>query len=116
MDLLGREATSPVPGRSLRRFVDSVPAPGRVEPDTVWALVCHGSGQPPDYAVSKGVQSLLPGRYHYIRNGDGREELHDTEADPLEQQDLSRTNEVRAMLDQFRTQLSTMVSHERTRP
>ena len=117
MDAVGLEADSPFPGRSLLRFMDSVPAPGVVEPDTVWASVRYAPGLPPDYPVSQGdMQSLLVGRYHYIRNGDGREELYDIEADPLEQQDLSRTNEVRAMLDQFRTQLSTMVSHERTRP
>ena len=34
------------------------------------------------------MQALFEGRMHYIRNGDGTEELYDFEADPREENDL----------------------------
>jgi len=110
MDLLGRGAASPFPGRTLLRFVDSVPSSGPAAPDTIWASVRHASGQPPNYPVSKGdMQSLLRGRYHYIRNGDGREELYDIAADPLEQQDLSRVLELEPILMQLRAEVGAVM-------
>ncbi len=47
-------------------------------------------------------------RYHYIKNGDGREELYTTDEDPREERDLSRDEANRAILDRFRAELTSM--------
>ncbi|HUU33839.1 MAG TPA: sulfatase, partial [Vicinamibacterales bacterium] len=48
-------------------------------------------GQPDWFPSSKGdMAGAVVGSIHYIRNGDGREELYDWRADPLEAQNLAQ--------------------------
>ena len=56
------------------------------------------------------MASLMDDRYHYIRNGDGREELFDLSSDPDERHDLSQTAEMRPTLERFRARLGTLMS------
>ena len=58
------------------------------------------------------MKSLVAGRYHYIKNGDGREELYNFESDPAEERDLASSEEGREMLQQFRTHLSTTLARK----
>ena len=59
-------------------------------------------------AVAKGdMQSIIVGRHHYIRNGDGREELFDIVADPWETVDLTRTEAGKATLVTVRAALDS---------
>ena len=58
------------------------------------------------------MKSLLVNRYHYIKNGDGREELYDFENDPLEQHDLARSEDGRRALARFRTFLETILARD----
>ncbi len=51
--------------------------------------VTSSPGQPDWFPSSKGdMVGAIVGSLHYIRNGDGREELYDWRADPLETHDL----------------------------
>jgi arylsulfatase A-like enzyme len=48
------------------------------------------------------MKSLTVGRYHYIRHGNGREELFDTESDALGERNLAETDEGRRVCERFR--------------
>jgi hypothetical protein len=66
----------------------------------------HEANQPRWYPAAKGdMKSLVDDRYHFIKNGDGREELYDWEHDPWETQDLAGTEGGRPLLEQFRKSL-----------
>jgi hypothetical protein len=51
------------------------------------------------------MSSVTGDRHHYIRNGDGTEELFDFRADPDEQSDLAASPESADLLEQFRRSL-----------
>ena len=59
------------------------------------------------------MKSLVAGRYHYVRNGDGSEELYDFENDPDEQHDLATSSEGRRLLARFRVSLDLMLADRR---
>jgi len=58
-------------------------------------------------------KSLVAGRYHYIKNGEGREMLYDIENDPFEKQDLAQTEEGRRVCERFRNHLDTIFASNR---
>ena len=103
VDLLQLEGGARLPGTSLSRYwngaLDLESAAG--EP-----LLSELSGLPPTHIqgpASKGnMRSLVMGRYHYIRNGDGREELYNFEADPWEMHDLAPSEEGRLAIARLR--------------
>ncbi|WP_410001716.1 sulfatase [Singulisphaera sp. GP187] len=91
VDLLGLAADSPFPGRSLAAAWSGAPAPFPVDsllsevelppeadPNGGRSPVCRGP-----------MLSLVADGWHYIRNGDGREELYDFEHDTDETHDLA---------------------------
>ncbi|MBA3557835.1 MAG: sulfatase [Gemmatimonadaceae bacterium] len=93
MDLAGfaKSSESSFPGFSLARQVaegknEFAPAGG----STVLSSLFPMPGWTrKDFPVFKGkMASIVRGTLHYIRNGDGREELYDFTSDPLEQRDL----------------------------
>jgi hypothetical protein len=43
----------------------------------------------PGLAQDRRIRSIIAGRYHYIRGLDGRYEMYDYIADPLEKRDLA---------------------------
>jgi arylsulfatase A-like enzyme len=62
------------------------------------------------FPIARGdMQSLVVGDFHYIRNGDGREELYNLELDPWEDQDLAVTSDGSKLLPTFRDRLETHV-------
>ena len=79
---------SPFPGASLSRFWA---AAGRSPAaDTALAEVTGGFEEAEWEPIARGdVRSALVGRWHYILNADGREELYDVAADPAEERDLA---------------------------
>lgn len=92
VDLLGLAAESPFPGRSLAAtwssssgdaastdwLVSEVALPPEADPNGGRSPVCRGP-----------MLSLVADGWHYIRNGDGREELYDFKHDTDETHDLA---------------------------
>jgi len=76
----------------------------------VLSEVNFASGLPDWFPVSKGnMQSLVADRYHYIKNGDGHEELYDFENDRWEKHDLSRSGEGHQVLARYRVYLEAFL-------
>ncbi|HSK18802.1 MAG TPA: sulfatase [Longimicrobiales bacterium] len=96
MQLLGIRA-HPFPGRPLLG-----PAPEVRTPEVLHADLTGLSFRPATYPVSRGdMRSVVIDPYHYIRDGDGREEIYDIRNDPLETLELSADpgmNSARALL------------------
>ncbi|HEV3163541.1 MAG TPA: sulfatase [Isosphaeraceae bacterium] len=114
VDLLGLADRSPFPGHSLARFwepeTDGVRStsdePLLSEVETPPGSDPNGGRSP----VNRGrMQSLVSGSLHYIRNGDGREELYDLAADPTEQRDIAASAGSRGALERMRTQLAEVL-------
>ena len=59
------------------------------------------------------MKALVAGGMHYIRSGDGSEELYFMKRDPEEQTNLAKFVEFHEHLENFRTGLRSML---RTRP
>ena len=59
------------------------------------------------------MKSLVMDGMHYIKNGDGREELYDFESDPAEERDLAGSEEGRRALERFRRSLMTFLGRNR---
>ena len=97
VDRLGLTDGAPFPGHSL---LDNRSA-GPVLSEVVAAPEDDpNQGRSP---VRRGpMTSLVAGSYHYVLNGDGREELFNLDADPLEQLDLARTPDAGHALLEFR--------------
>jgi arylsulfatase A-like enzyme len=102
MELAGLTSGGAFPGASLSRYwrADST---WSAEP--VLAEVGRGFDLPPNAPAGRGpMSSLVTASHHYIRGGDGKEELYDYVADPWELSDLaagdtSRLAELRRALD-----------------
>ncbi|MCG6956848.1 MAG: sulfatase [Gemmatimonadetes bacterium] len=117
LDLAGVNAAQEgIGGRSLARFwtqEDSTgPGPTDVTaPDTIFSSLDRGTDNQPWYPVSWGASmySLMDSTYHYVRNGDGTEELYDALRDPAEVHDLAGTAESQPVLARFRTMLGALV-------
>ncbi|MFN8574365.1 MAG: sulfatase [Gemmatimonadaceae bacterium] len=62
----------------------------------VLSEVSVGINTDPSFPVSRGaMRSLIDSTSHYIRNGDGLEELYDYRGDPAENRDLARSDSTR---------------------
>jgi len=105
VDFLGLSKDSPFPGQSL------LPSPGtsRLEPNpgnlTVSEVIAPPKADPNQgrSPVNKGsMRSLVMDRWHYIRNGDGHEELYDFDTDPREEHDLATSPEQHEVLESLR--------------
>jgi arylsulfatase A-like enzyme len=107
LELLGLRDGPQIPGRSLARFWDSAVTSNNGLADIVISDVSFAAGLPPWFPISKGgMRSVVLEQYHYIKNGDGREELYDFENDPFEQADLSGSVEGRRQIAKFRSALT----------
>jgi hypothetical protein len=68
----------------------------------------------PWYPAAKGdMTSLTDTRHHYIRNGDGSEELYDIANDPDERHDLGKREDSRQLLEQYRKALHASLGADR---
>jgi arylsulfatase A-like enzyme len=112
VDLLGLGRDSSFPGRSLTQFwrrpdrALSPPAePLLMETDKPEVL----SNQGREPAAKGPMQSLIARGLHYIRTGDGLEELYVLNSDPEEQFNIVGSALAREMLPAFRNALSAML-------
>ena len=94
---LGLTAGAPFPGRSL--LLERGDGP-------VLSEVAAAPEDDPNQGRSPArlgpMTSLVARGYHYVLNGDGREELFDLDADPRERLDLAATPDAAPALRQFR--------------
>ena len=110
LELIG--STERVSGQSLTRTWNASPQPDDATP--ILSEVRAGIRTPPNEPVSRGaMSSLITADLHYIRNGDGAEELYAYIADPGEQQNLVATPAGERALPWFRATLSRMLAASR---
>ena len=109
IDMLPKANGSGMPGMSLAGlWTGARPAPDAAIAEVRqadWAVDAN-----PWYPAAKGdMASLTDDRYHYIRNGDGSEELYDVAADPNERNDLAKREDSRHLLEQYRQALADSI-------
>ena len=114
VDLVGLADRSPFPGSSLSRHWQTTNGTRSPLRDIVLSEVNRGFVEQEWYPIAKGnMKSLMTDRHHYIKGGDGREELYDFENDPLENHNLAKSKEGRLMLARFRTSLEKILVRNR---
>jgi arylsulfatase A-like enzyme len=115
VDLLGLAHETTFPGRSLARLWTKK-LPGEAVADEP---VLMETGQPAGFTnqgrepVAKGpMKGLIADGMHYIRRGDGLEELYLLESDPEEGSNLAPYSYATEILQRFRTRLSAMLKKQ----
>jgi arylsulfatase A-like enzyme len=102
-DLLGIDRETHFPGTTLARYWDPTRDSANAEKKPLLFELEFAPNLPQRYPVSKGnMRSLLMGRFYYIKNGDGHEELYDVENDPLQKSDLVQSGNPPEDLESFR--------------
>jgi hypothetical protein len=119
VDLLGLGRDAPFPGRSLARFWrgdpgatgaargSPGPAPEPLLMETSKPLLLTNKGREP--AAKGPMKSLVAGGMHYIRAGDGSEELYALRSDPEERFDVAGESMAREVLLGFRGLLADIL-------
>jgi len=103
-DLAGLPGPMPFPGASLAIHWAGSTEAGRSS-SPLLAEVRKGINLDPRLPVSRGdMHSLIEEGWHYIRNGDGQEELYDVERDPGELENLAEADGG-TLLARFRAEL-----------
>jgi arylsulfatase A-like enzyme len=105
LDLLGNPRPSPFPGRSLARIWEDGSGG-----DSSSEVILSEIEAPPEDDPNRGLSpaargpmtSVVDREFHYIRGGDGREELYDLNRDPAEERDLAKKPELAETLGRFR--------------
>lgn len=125
LDLVGIDKGVFFPGASLRRYLEhkeSAPSIDRSLSISEVHRIPGPIGPPAWYPTAKGdMMSLIHDQYHYILNGDGREELYDIIMDPWETQDLANLDYFKLVVEQARAVLEKIVNssldsnHRRTK-
>ncbi|MEO7501051.1 MAG: sulfatase-like hydrolase/transferase, partial [Gemmatimonadaceae bacterium] len=108
LDLVAAGNQKSIPGNSLSWRWSPLADSTRMTVSPVLSEVRSARNGPSWYAVARGdMQSIVIQRHHYIRNGDGREELFDIVADPWETVDLAKTQTGKGMLVSARAALDS---------
>jgi arylsulfatase A-like enzyme len=111
LDLLGLGRGGAFPGRSLARFWNLVegersPAFEPLLMETDRPTLLTNQGREP---VSKGpMKAMIAGGMHYIRSGDGSEELYALNPDPEERINVAGFKDAQEVLQGFRGALQSM--------
>jgi arylsulfatase A-like enzyme len=105
LELLGIPG-APVPGRSLARAWEGDTTSG----DTVVTELSFAANLAEWIPVSRGtMRSVVVDGFHYIRLGDGTEELYDFERDSTQQVNLAGDSSYAATLDHGRQTLEAVL-------
>jgi len=104
---------SPFPGRSLARHW-AADAPPQPEPSLseVDAPVMSAPNQGRSPVFRGPMKAVAAGKHVYVRNGDGKEELFDVQADPMQLRNLAGLRHVQSILVQIRTHLDRLLRVE----
>jgi arylsulfatase A-like enzyme len=106
LDLLPVDDAGAIAGRSLARYWQPATAGGEHEP--VYSTLKFGPTLPEWYPVSNGpVRSVVLGRWRYIVQQDGSEELYDFDGDSLETANLIATDTGRVVAVRLRALLDS---------
>jgi arylsulfatase A-like enzyme len=109
LDLLNLSDQSKLPGSSLVRYWDSSrDSAGVARSPLLSELGLQTRDVPEQYPILRGkgsLDSLIVDRYHYIKSGDGREELYDWQSDPSEKTDLVRSDVAQRTMEEMRKTL-----------
>jgi arylsulfatase A-like enzyme len=111
LDLIGSNAGAPFPGRSLTRFWEpnnrpSDPALDILLMETEQPILLTNQGREP---VAKGpMKAMVAGGMHYIRSGDGGEELYALGPDRGEQFNMATEPNAEESLQGFRGALRSL--------
>jgi arylsulfatase A-like enzyme len=112
VDLLDVGSDTPFPGKSLARFWD--PAQGADGPpaepllmETGKPILLTNEGREP--AAKGPMKSIVADGMHYIRSGDGLEELYVLGTDPDERTNIAGSPMVRAVIQRCRDRLAAML-------
>jgi arylsulfatase A-like enzyme len=114
LDLL--DSPDPLPGNSLLALVGSSASDDDPAGEIAWesppvSIVSAGVRMPDWLPISRGdMQSIVLGGYHYIRNGDGVEELYAFFEDPREENDLADEERAGPVLERARAALHEVLS------
>jgi arylsulfatase A-like enzyme len=112
LDLLGLGREGAFPGRSLARFWNLAEGEGPpafepllMETDTPTLLTNQGR----EPAAKGPMKAMVAGGMHYIRSGDGSEELYALGPDPEEQMNVAGFKDAQEVLQGFRGALRSML-------
>jgi arylsulfatase A-like enzyme len=107
VDFAGLGSETGLPGASLARYWSGAPVTGETDAAIAEVREAEWAKQvAPSYPVAKGnMESISDDRFHYIKNGDGREELYAIADDREERHDLSQRSENAAALEHYREAL-----------
>lgn len=112
LDLLGQPHAAAFPGRSLARFWN--PADGASPPafepllmETDRPTYLTNQGREP--AAKGPMKGLIAGGMHYIRSGDGSEELYALSLDPDERTNVAHFRDAQEALEGFRGALRSIL-------
>ncbi len=109
LDVIGVGQRTLFPGQSLAPYWSAAPVAERAS-EAVLSEVRRADWGKDWYPMVKGdMHSLMTDQHHYIRNGDGREELYALDVDPAETRDISTTEAGQILVQRFRTQLQAML-------
>jgi arylsulfatase A-like enzyme len=106
---------SRIPGASLAEYWASPGLDGNavrtLRKDTAFALLNRGAVDRPWYPVGWGptMYSLVDSTHHYIRNGDGTEELYNHRIDPAEMENGAGSPDGAEVIQGFRATLRGLV-------
>lgn len=119
VDLIGLDAQVRFPGASLSRYWGSARTFANGEIPKLFAEVLIGDDKPKwfpeSWPVDKGsMQSFVNEGHHYVKYGDGSEELFNFENDPEEKDDLADFEEYQARLEQMRLAVKTVLMQTHT--
>jgi hypothetical protein len=109
IDVAGFRTSAPFPGSSLAALWNDRSPGATGSADPLLSEVSRVSGQPDWFPASKGdMKSLVRDGFHYIRNGDGSEELYDLARDIEERHDLSGIPEYQTHVVESRSTLRSV--------
>ncbi len=111
-DLTAKEG-SPFPGQSLaRHWAADVPPQSEPSLSEVDAPVATAPNQGRSPVFRGPMKAVAAGKYVYVRNGDGQEELFDVEADPMQLRNQAGLRQVESILVQARLHLDRLLRGE----
>lgn len=115
LHMVGGPDAKALPGASLaahwRSPVDTTqPAVQAVAPAILSSLTYNTFSASIDPIQQGPMQSIVRANLHFIRNGDGREELYDVAADPREEENLAEANGGDPRLPELRRVMDEMMA------